>query len=226
MKHIRPSRVFTKVNTKRDGEEIIKLVFPSVNTPKLLHSAVLVSLARLVNAKTFFEFGTYLGIQTLNIAMNVPSLVKIYTLDLDYESYKDAKLDEQDVPLSLKHFTFEFEEKLAFLGSPYEKMIERLYGDTNKFDFSNFEGKIDFVYVDGGHDLRTLKSDTQNALKMLRPNSLACIAWHDYGNPKYPHLTQYLDDLSTEIKIYHVEETMGCFYLQKGEDIDFERQIA
>jgi len=152
--------------------------------------------------------------------MNVPSLVNIYTLDLDYESFKNVKQHKPDHIVSLKHF--EYERRLAFLGSPFENMIQRLYSDSNEFDFSDFEGEIDIVYVDGGHDLGTLRSDTENAFKMLRPDSLSCIAWHDYGNPNYPDLTQYLDDLSIEYDIYHVEETWAAFYLQKGEDIDFK----
>jgi len=72
------------------------------------------------------------------------------------------------------------------------------------------------VYVDGGHDLRTLKIDTKNAFKMLSPNSLSCIAWHDYNNTNYPHLTKYIDDISTKYDIYHIEETMVCFYLNNA----------
>jgi len=64
---------------------------------------------------------------------------------------------------------FEHESKLAFIDSPYEEKITRLYGDSNEFDSSDFKGKIDMVYIDGGHDLRTVSSDIENAFTMLCP---------------------------------------------------------
>ena len=56
---------------------------------------------------------------------------------------------------------------------------------------------------------RTLESDGQ-----IDP--LSCLAWHDYENPSYPDLTRYLKNLSNQLPMYHVEETMICFYLKNA----------
>jgi len=212
IKGLRPHKVFTMITTPLH-RRIVKVVLPELHTPKILETAVLIALAKIVKARTFFEFGTYIGVQTLNIAMNLPPSAKIYTLDFDEESYKKVRHQhEKDSVVSLRHF--EYEDKLAFLKSPYCKKITRFYGDSNEFDFSEFEGKIDMAYVDGGHDLRTLKSDTQNAFRIMASDHPACIAWHDYKNPDHPQLTQFLDELSVEYSMYHLEETMICFYLK------------
>ena len=79
------------------------------------------------------------------------------------------------------------------------------------------------IFVDGGHDLRTLKSDTENSFKMIPDDRMACISWHDYGSEVYPQVTEYLEELSNEYEIYHVEDTMICFYLaNKDESIVIE----
>ena len=193
----------------------MQVILPDQKTPMLLETSVLVALVKIIKPKIFFEFGTYLGIQTLNIAANLPSSVKIYTLDFDADFFKEAVQDKHDVAISEKHF--EYENKLAFMGSIYEQRIERLYGDLNSFDFSDLYDSVDMIYIDGGHDLRTLMSDTKNALKMLSSHNISCIVWHDYNNANYPQVTEYLNDLSSQYDIYHVEETMMCFYIKNPE---------
>ena len=180
----------------------------------LLETAVLIALGKVVNARTVFEFGTLFGVQTLNLAMSLPDSARVFTLDLDPDSFRQIMhlQHEQDREASRVHL--EHESKLAFLGTPYEERITRLFGDSNEFDFSPFRGTVDLVYVDGGHDLRTASSDTENALTMLPADARGCVAWHDYGNPNYPDLTRYLEELSRERAIYHVEESNICFFLQ------------
>ena len=137
------------------------------------------ALVKLVRARTIFEFGTYLGIQTLNIAVNFPETT-IYTLDLDEASVLGMQQSAHDRPLTQTQL--EYHGRLAFLKTPHEKRITRLYGDSNKYDFSGLLNQMDLIYVDGGHDPGTLDSDTKNAFKMLSQGQAACIAWHDHGN--------------------------------------------
>jgi hypothetical protein len=49
-------------------------------------------------------------------------------------------------------------------------------------------------------------------------DSPSCIIWHDYGNREFPQLTQYLDDLASDMTLYHVEGTMLVFHL-KGVEV-------
>jgi len=179
----------------------------------LLDTAILLSLSKLIEPRTYFEFGTFLGIQLLNMAANLPEC-RIYTIDLDEESAKTAIQDENDRPLTIEHL--DAKDKLAFVESSFEKRITYLRGDSNAYDFSSLRGQMDMIYIDGGHDERTLKSDTENAFRMLSRDRIGCIIWHDYANDAYPQVKTYLDELSEGRDIFAVEETWLAFFLHNA----------
>ena len=212
MIRIRPHWLFNLVETSSYEARLVKIVLPDKRAPILLDTAVLLALAKLVQPKAYFEFGTYLGVQLLNIIANLEPSARAYTLDLDETSAGKAEQHESDRPLTLEHL--QSQDILAFRHSSYESQITRLFGDSNTFDFSPYDRRINMIFVDGGHDLRTLRSDTENSFRMLSDNHKGCIAWHDYGNPVYPHLKTYLDELSETRDMFFVEESMVAFYVQ------------
>lgn len=216
MLNIRPHKLFNLVRTSSYLERMVQIVLPEQKTPILMDTAVLLGLARLVRPRTIFEFGTYMGCQTLNLAANFPE-AKIYTLDLNEASFQGLQQDVNDKPLTRTYL--EYQAKLAFLNTPYEKRITRLYGDSNKYDFSGLAKQMDLIYVDGGHDTVTLDCDTRNAFSMISQGRAACIAWHDHGNPLYPQVKEYLGKLSESKGLFHVEESWTTFFLQSSEDL-------
>jgi hypothetical protein len=211
MKHIRPHKILGIV---ADDERITHIYVHQTRGPMLLELVLQISLLKYVKPAKYFEFGTYLGINALNMAMNMHEWEEVITLDLDELAFQQVELVDQDIMLAEEHLRNI--SKLAFIGTPYEKQITGLYGDSNVYDLSKYYGKIEMVYVDGGRDLKTLHSDTENALKMLPEQEQSCIVWHDYQNPKYNHLTQYLDGLSTRLDLYHIVETMLVFHLKNA----------
>ena len=215
MIRIRPHRLFNLVQTSSYEARMVKIVLPDQRAPILLDTAVLLALAKLVQPRVYFEFGTYLGVQLLNLIANLPPSARAYTLDLDEESAGKAEQHENDRPLTLEHL--QSQDRLAFAHSSYESQITRLYGDSNTFDFSPFDRRVDMIFVDGGHDPRTLRSDTENSFRMLSDDHEGCIAWHDYGNSIYPHLKWYIDGLSETRDVFFVEESMVAFCLKNCE---------
>lgn len=211
MEHIRPHQALGLFETKSFYERISNIVLPEKLTPNVLETCILIALARSVEADVFFEFGTFRGVNTLNIAANLGKQAKVYTLDLDIDSFDKCNQHNNDKVLSEEHFAFE--ERLAFLRTPFENNIVRLFGDSKIYDFSPFYANVNMIYIDGGHDLETVKSDTEQAFKMLDNSRVGCIAWHDYGNKTYPELTQFLEDLSSEYDLKHVEETRIVFFI-------------
>lgn len=209
--HIRPHQLFCQLKSSSYEERMVKVILPELRTPIFFETAVLLTIAKLVHPRTFFEFGTFLGMEILNLAANLPPETRLYTLDLDEESALRIEQEEYEKGLTKVHM--EMRQKLAFLGSQYEQKITRLYGDSNHFDFSRFYGRMDMVYVDGGHALPTLSSDTANAYKMLSQDRAACIAWHDFGFPKAPAVAPFLTELSASQELFHVEETALVFTL-------------
>jgi predicted O-methyltransferase YrrM len=208
MIQIRPHELFNLIKTDSYTERVVKLVLPDQKTPVTFDMVIKLALAKLIRPKTFFEFGTFLGVQIFNMAMNLPDC-KFYTLDLDEESYKKASILESVRHLSEMHL--EQQQQLAFLSTPYEARIHRLRGDSNVFDFKPYHDKMDMIYVDGGHDERTVRSDAENAFRMLSKGRPAVIAWDDYDNPLSPAVKQYLDT-RTENLVF-VEESRTAFYL-------------
>jgi hypothetical protein len=215
MIQIRPHRLFNLVQTPSYEARLVKVVLPDQHAPILLESSILLALAKLVNPRKFFEFGTFLGVETLNMAANLEADSHLYTLDLDQASFRNLEQDVHDRPLSLTHF--DNLSKLAFLGTSYEKRITRLEGESKSYDFSRFRKQIDMVYVDGGHDLPTVVSDSENALAMLCEDHTTCIAWHDYENAAYPQVTEYLLALSASMPVFHVQESRIAFFIRNDE---------
>ena len=193
-------------------DRLISVVIPTKYSPMTFGTTVLIAITKIVNPLKYFEFGTYLGIQTLTIAVNFPETI-IYTVDMNKNDLKKAehKINKHDKQLILRSIAHR--DKTAFSGTPYEKRIIQLYGDSNKYDFSELYGSINMVYIDGGHDRKTLISDTENAFHMISDEAYNCIVWHDYNNPNHPQVTNYLEDLSTDrnYDLFHVVESTFCF---------------
>jgi hypothetical protein len=58
--------------------------------------------------------------------------------------------------------------------------ITQFYGNSVTFDCTPCLAQADLVFVDSGHDFDTVLSDTQNALRIVRPGGV--VLWHDFAN--------------------------------------------
>jgi precorrin-6B methylase 2 len=210
MHHIRPYKLFMLVEGQ-PADKIAHTALPhrrAAGGLTLLETFTLTAASRVVKAGRVFEFGTFHGSTTLNLALNIPDNGTVFTLDLDEHLAEDVKQDAEDAPLTEIHLASK--SSLDFLGSPVERKVKTLTGNSTIFDFSAWNESIDLIFIDGGHDLSTVKSDSENALRMACKNKPSCILWHDYRNPRYSGLTYYLDELSQQQRLVHVEDTMLC----------------
>jgi len=196
MRHIRPYQIFTLLDSS-PAARVVSVKIPERRDILTLETLLLLAIAKIINARRAFEFGTFYGSTTLNLALTIP---KVYTLDLPRDE-SDAVLSQADAPIMRDHFE---RTKMDFEGSSAEARITRLYGNSREFNFSRWKEWIDLVFIDGGHDIETVKADTAAALRMVTENG--CIAWHDYANPDYPELTAFLGSMD----VFHVEETSLC----------------
>lgn len=200
MEHIRPHQVFALVE---GSDRTFVNQIPLIDSLTTLESSVIATLLKVVKPASAFEFGTYRGETTRLIAENMPSSSVVYTLDLE-------RLDDVD----FEGDDFEWANRVVGLRRDFGELpakVVQLLGDSYLFDPTPYEHQVGLVFVDGNHAVKYAAKDTKNGLRMLPQDGPSSLIWHDYGNTKYPELTAYLDDLSQERSLYHVEETMIAF---------------
>jgi hypothetical protein len=215
MKHVRPYVIFNLLDSV-PADRIATVKIPYRRDLKLLETFLLITALRLVNAKRIFEFGTFFGSTTLNLALNSPDDAKIFTLDVSKEEATQLEQDAPDEPLTKEHLA---RLSMEFDDTSVAPKITRLTGNSRTFDFSSWKNAVDLVFVDGGHGLRTVESDTENAFRMARTDYPACIFWHDYRNPDCSGNTYFLDELSKERELFHAEDTMLCGWFNRASQI-------
>ncbi len=203
MIHIRPHKLFGLLPDSTAGR-IAHVKIPRRTECFLLETFLLIAAGKIVNARRIFEFGTFRGAMTLNLALNFPNS-HILTYDLD-PAFIPAQ-DEPHAEITKQHFAA---ERMEFEEIEHSASIVELMGDSRNADLDGLD-PVDLVFVDGGHDMETLKADTRNALNMAD----GCVAWHDYGNAEYPDVKTYLDSLS--IPLVHVEESRLCFWFRNND---------
>lgn len=153
----------------------------------------LITICRLVRQRrpqAMFEFGTFDGRTTLNMAANAANESRVYTLDLPPQQMSESRvpLDQQELRYASKQ-----ESGGRFKGTDMEKRIVQLYGDSGSFDFSPYASAMDLIFIDGSHVYEYVINDSLQALEMLR-NGKGTIIWHDYST--WDGVTRALHDLA------------------------------
>jgi len=208
MKHIRPHQVLNIPDHL--GDEINYFMPPSFGgSPLVLESIMLIKLLKVVDPDQIFEFGTFMGITTRLLLENLSEkqniTKRIHTLDLPSTDGVTFQGDgNQLASKAIKN------EKFYNL-SNNKNLVNQIFQDSMNFNCEEYKNKIQYIFIDANHHEDYVKNDTKNAINMIG-GTPACIIWHDYGNPEYPELTSYLDQLSLEMPLYHIEETMLVFY--------------
>ncbi len=161
-----------------------------------------------------FEFGTFDGRTTLNLALNAAPNITVHTIDLNPRVESKTRLDmapgdKFHVTATPKVLSSRFEGSEVSAG----KKIVQLYGDTATFDFSSYYGKIDFVFIDAAHSYEYVMNDTNRALALIGKGRPGIIAWHDY-HKNWSGVTRALRTIHRTIPkldIQYIEETNLAF---------------
>jgi predicted O-methyltransferase YrrM len=158
-------------------------------------------------ASTLFEFGTCTGKTAYLWSRNAPADARIVTLTLaptQRDSYHtDAADDAKDVEFALAESDF---TEFLYTGTPEETRITQLYGDSKQFDETPYVGWADVVFVDGSHAESYVRSDSEKAMRIVKPGGL--VLWHDYAGPRHaPGVFHALNELSKRVPLYHIKGT-------------------
>lgn len=168
---------------------------------------LLCAFCKYIDAKEIFEIGTFDGTTTLNLGINTSEKTKIFTLDLPKAMMNQTKftINESDMIYINKNHSGS-----KFKGTLVEKRITQLFGDSAAFNFSNFFGNMDFIFVDGSHEYEYVKNDSEIAFKLLGEKGI--IAWHDYQI--WDGVTKYLNELALKEQLYHVKNTCLVLFIR------------
>ena len=157
--------------------------------------------SKLNETQNVLEIGTFEGITSLNCSLNANNS-KVYTLDLPLDHSLDELQDKEylDYDKELINSDNRRSEILKNISN-----VIQLYGDSTKFDFSKTDYSM--AFIDGGHDYRTVKSDTENILKYI--NKPGSVFWHDYDVTN--DVGHYLLNISDEYDIKWIKNTRLCY---------------
>ena len=175
--------------------------------------AQLLLLVLLKKPKSILEIGVYTGKRSKEMLMaaNVFSNnIEFYGFDL-FENFKDKILKEEfsKKPLKKKFI----ESKLAKYGK-----INLYKGFTYKTlpKFIKRNKKIDFIFIDGGHSIKTINNDWSYVKKVMHKKTI--VIFDDYYNDKKftkkfgcNKLINSLDKNKYEIKIFSAADS---FFIQ------------
>ena len=219
--YIKPKVLFLKTEALYDAPVPLSIHLPSsgIGSISLLEAACLTALVRIVRPRRIFEFGTFLGYSTSLFLANSGPGCQVVSVDLGdvTESlagaggYSDAELRSDDRknddhlrltqaqigPLYLRDLAEDDRARLTLL-----------HQDSRTLDIKGLglEGAVDFVFVDGGHDLETIASDTERARRMLGDSGV--IVWHDFNSGIHGEVTRYMAGESQKDIILSVPGSM------------------
>lgn len=230
---IKPKVLFMKIEAGNAGSVPMTINVPSsgIGSVTLLEAATLISIVKLIRPRKIFEFGTFLGYSTALLIENASEECTVYSLDLgdshisakalasyaDADLRRDGNINDQylrDAQGMLGH------RYLTGLSDAEKSRLTLLKQDSRQFDPSvhGLVGSVDLVFVDGGHDIETVTTDTANARRMIGDSGV--IIWHDFNSNIHGDVTTFVNELATKDLVLHIQHTMmaALFVGEAGRD--------
>jgi hypothetical protein len=153
----------------------------------------LCAVCRLKQPRVYFEIGTLNGFTAYHAALNTPDTTRIYTLDLPPADVTRAVSLHVTAMDKVHIQSMDKTARVLFTGTPEEKKITRLYGDSASFDYTSYHGRVDVFFIDGAHSYEYVRSDTLKALECCHAGSV--ILWHDFGRVGVNGVSRWLREL-------------------------------
>lgn len=162
------------------------------------------------DARTMFEFGTCTGKTAYLWAKNQPAGGRVTTLTLPLDQIDQYRAEAGDDPGAIDDARQTgVVARFLYTGTEAGGRIEQLYGDSKAFDDAPYRESCDVIFVDGSHARSYVASDTEKALRMIKPGGL--ILWHDY-NPDCAGVFKVLNELARRLPLMHVAGTALVAY--------------
>ncbi|MGF1611942.1 MAG: O-methyltransferase [Kiloniellales bacterium] len=202
---IDPVFAITEHGPTRDSEVVLIGAAGARASTSTTEAWILCALAK--RARTIFEFGTCTGRTTYLLARNAPADAVIGTITLSPETVDEYRSDQSD-PESARWARIARRESVYseffYESTEVAAKVEQIVGDSKAFDETPWVGRCDLVFVDGSHAYSYVKSDSEKALRMVRPGGI--VVWHDFS-PACKGVWRYLNELGRSRKLCHIRDT-------------------
>jgi hypothetical protein len=177
-------------------------------------------------SRRMFEFGTCTGRTAYLWAANSPPEARITTITLhpnELQAYQGSAEDRKiETKIALHESCF---ATFFYSETDVEYKIDQRFGDSKALDDAPLQGQFDLVFVDGSHAYSYVASDTDKALRMLRPGGL--LLWHDYRGPSHSEgVFRFLNELSERLPLGRIEGTSLVYYRKPEVAADGRAQAA
>jgi len=145
------------------------------------------------NPKSFLEIGVFHGVTARNVCelmfKNHGDNFNYIGIDIfdNSNNYKNEVVPSKTFNNPIKKLYFRYVKKqnpysliaVEDLLSKFKKNIKLIEGDTNKILHNIDLKNIDFIFIDGGHDYKTVKNDLEYSYKMINKNgTILCDDWN------------------------------------------------
>lgn len=162
-------------------------------------------IAAALAPRSAFEFGTFDGRTTAQLALNTPADAVIYTLDIQAGNFEFGANASTLRRCRVGERVHE---------SGLVDKVHFLTGDSRQIDLSAYDQTMDLVFVDADHSYGGVLNDSAHAFRMVRPGGT--IIWHDYL--LINDVTQALIELGKTRSLVNIEGTSLVVWRDKTGD--------
>ena len=170
------------------------------------HGDFLLEEVRKEKPNIFLEIGVYHGVTARNICellyQTHKNDFKYIGLDLfaETEENKNEVIPNNTFNNPLKRIYFKYIKKqnpysleaVKDLLKKFEKNIHLIQGNSNKVLKKIDMSKIDYVFLDGGHEYNTVKSDLDNCIEVVKKGGT--VLCDDYNLGSAPGVKRAIDE--------------------------------
>ena len=170
------------------------------------HGDFFLSLIKEKKPKTFLEIGVFHGVTARNVCELLYKIngkeFNYIGLDLFEESIKnkDEIIPSTNFSNPLKYFYFKYIKRqnpysidaVQDLLKKFKDNVHLIKGNSNKVLKKIDMRKIDYVFLDGGHDYETVKNDLESCIEVI--NSNGTILCDDYNLSYAPGVKKAIDE--------------------------------
>ena len=170
------------------------------------HGDFLLNEVRKEKPKIFLEIGVFHGVTARNICELLyrthKNDFKYIGLDLfvENEENKNEVIPNNTFNNPLKKIYFKYIKKqnpysleaVRDLLKKFEKNVHLIQGNSNKVLNKMDMSKIDYVFLDGGHEYNTVKNDLDNCIEVIKKGGT--VLCDDYNLGSAPGVKEAIDE--------------------------------